>query len=269
MLSSPPASSTIPSSAPPPRLAGTISSRSRRPASTRSTSRSRRSTPRSSNMSGPRPSIPSTCSARSPRQDQVAHVVHSKAAGQRASRSRSTRPAITSPRSRTKLLLPRAPHLDKIIFRIVPNNNTAINQIQTGEINVLGQTSSLSARQFNLLKRFPNVTTYNTPGFVWDHLDLIQSGFFRTARCVRPWPMHAQTATYRPGRARLRRDLRRRPGAGHLSNPAIRIRTLQPGEGARFVDRRRLQAGANRVFRKAEGRCPSICGATRGTATPS
>jgi len=77
-----------------------------------------------------------------------------------------------------------APRLDKIIFRIVPNNNTAINQIQTGEINVLGQTSSLSARQFNLLKRFPNVTTYNTPGFVWDHLDLIQSGFFKD-RAVR------------------------------------------------------------------------------------
>jgi peptide/nickel transport system substrate-binding protein len=72
-----------------------------------------------------------------------------------------------------------APHLDKIIFRIVPNNNTAINQIQTGEISLLGATSSISARQFNLLKRFPTVKIYNTPGNNWAHLDLIQAGFFK------------------------------------------------------------------------------------------
>lgn len=72
-----------------------------------------------------------------------------------------------------------APHLDKIIFRIVPNNNTAINQLQTGEINLIGQTSALSARQFNLLKRLPNVTAYNTPGFNWSHIDPIETGFFK------------------------------------------------------------------------------------------
>jgi peptide/nickel transport system substrate-binding protein len=78
-----------------------------------------------------------------------------------------------------------APHLDKIIFRIVPSNNTAINQIQTGELSLLGQTSSLSARQFNLLKRFPNIRTYNTPGVNWAHLDLIETGFFKDARVRR------------------------------------------------------------------------------------
>lgn len=72
-----------------------------------------------------------------------------------------------------------APHLDKIIFRIVPNNNTAINQMQTGELNLLGQTSSISARQFNLLKKLPNVTTYNTPGFQWNHVDLVETGFLK------------------------------------------------------------------------------------------
>ncbi len=72
-----------------------------------------------------------------------------------------------------------APHLDKIIFRLVPNNNTAINQIQTGEINLIGQTASISARQFNLLKRFPTVKTYNSPGSNWDHFDLIQTGFLK------------------------------------------------------------------------------------------
>lgn len=78
-----------------------------------------------------------------------------------------------------------APHLDKIIFRIVPSNNTAINQIQTGEISLLGQTSNLSARQFNLLKRFPTITTYNTPGVNWTHLDLIETGVFKDVKVRR------------------------------------------------------------------------------------
>jgi len=72
-----------------------------------------------------------------------------------------------------------APHLDKIIFRIVPNNNTAINQLQTGEISLVGQTSSLSVRQFNLLKRLPTVKAYNSQGSNWSHLDLLQTGFFK------------------------------------------------------------------------------------------
>jgi ABC-type transport system substrate-binding protein len=55
---------------------------------------------------------------------------------------------------------------------------TAINQIQTGEISLLGRPHR-SRRQFNLLKRFPTVKTYNTPGNNWAHLDLIQAGFFK------------------------------------------------------------------------------------------
>lgn len=75
-----------------------------------------------------------------------------------------------------------APHLSQIIFRIVPSNNTAINEIQTGEVSLLGVTSNLSARQFNLLKRFHNLTTYNTPGFDWAHMDLIETGFFKDVK---------------------------------------------------------------------------------------
>lgn len=72
-----------------------------------------------------------------------------------------------------------APHLAKIIFRSVPNNNTLTNQLQTGEVGLAGLTSSLSARQFNLLKRLPGIVTYNTQGSRWWHLDLIESGFFQ------------------------------------------------------------------------------------------
>lgn len=72
-----------------------------------------------------------------------------------------------------------APHLDKIIYRIVPNSNTVINQMQTGEINLLGQTSSLTARQFNVLKKLSGITTYNTQGFNWNHVDLVETGFLK------------------------------------------------------------------------------------------
>lgn len=72
-----------------------------------------------------------------------------------------------------------APHLAQIIFRIVPSNNTAVNQIQTGEVNLLGVTSDIAPRQFNQLKAMSGITTYNTQGFNWDHVDLIETGFLK------------------------------------------------------------------------------------------
>jgi len=72
-----------------------------------------------------------------------------------------------------------APHLDKVIFRVVSSGNTAVNQIQTGEVNLLGQSSDISARQFNQLKGVAGLTPYNTPGDNWDHVDLIETGFLK------------------------------------------------------------------------------------------
>jgi peptide/nickel transport system substrate-binding protein len=75
-----------------------------------------------------------------------------------------------------------APHLDKIIFRIVPNSATVLNELHTGEVTLAGQTADLDAHQFNELKGVPGLTTYNTPGFNWQHVDLIESGFLKDVK---------------------------------------------------------------------------------------
>jgi peptide/nickel transport system substrate-binding protein len=87
-----------------------------------------------------------------------------------------------------------APHLDKIIFRFVPNTATAVNQLRTGELTLAGQTANLGARQGNELKSVPGLTVYNTPGFEWQHIDLIETGFLKDVKVRQA----LQMATDRP-----------------------------------------------------------------------
>ncbi len=72
-----------------------------------------------------------------------------------------------------------APHLAQIIFRFVPNGTTAVNQMRTGEANLAGQTADLDARQYNQLKSASGLVGYDTPGFNWQHIDLLETGFLK------------------------------------------------------------------------------------------
>ncbi|MGH2387935.1 MAG: peptide ABC transporter substrate-binding protein, partial [Chloroflexota bacterium] len=72
-----------------------------------------------------------------------------------------------------------APHLAQVVWRFVPSGTTAVNQMRTGEANLAGQTADLSANQYNELKHAPGLIGYNTPGFNWSHIDLIETGFLK------------------------------------------------------------------------------------------
>lgn len=75
-----------------------------------------------------------------------------------------------------------APHLASIIWRIVPNSSTALSQLQTGEVTLAGQTADLDAQQFNVLKHVPGLKPYSTPGFNWQHVDLVETGFLKDVK---------------------------------------------------------------------------------------
>jgi peptide/nickel transport system substrate-binding protein len=75
-----------------------------------------------------------------------------------------------------------APHLASIVIRIVPSSNTVLNQLQTGEVTLAGQTAGLSARQVNDLKGASGIKTYISPGFNWWHVDLIETGFLKDVK---------------------------------------------------------------------------------------
>ncbi len=74
------------------------------------------------------------------------------------------------------------PHLQTIIWRFVPNGATAVNQMLTGEVGLAGQTADLDARQYNQLKHSAGLVGYDTPGFNWQHIDLIQTGFLKDVK---------------------------------------------------------------------------------------
>jgi peptide/nickel transport system substrate-binding protein len=75
-----------------------------------------------------------------------------------------------------------APHLNSIIFRIVPNSATVVNQMEAGEVTLAGQTADLDGRQYDTLKNVPGLKGYNTPGFNWTHIDLIETSFFKDVK---------------------------------------------------------------------------------------
>jgi peptide/nickel transport system substrate-binding protein len=75
-----------------------------------------------------------------------------------------------------------APHLNSIVIRIVPSSNTVLNQLQTGEVTLAGQTAGLSARQVNDLKSVSGIRTYVSAGFNWWHIDLIETGFLKDVK---------------------------------------------------------------------------------------
>ncbi len=68
------------------------------------------------------------------------------------------------------------PKLDRIIFRIVPDQTTLLNQLKTGEVNL---AYGMNAQQIGDMRKITNTNLSNLPGLQWYHIDLKQIGFLR------------------------------------------------------------------------------------------
>ena len=62
----------------------------------------------------------------------------------------------------------RLPYLDKLIFKIIPNSNTLLTQIRSGELDLVTQTPYDQAKQMHGL---PGVELIRAPLLSWQHLD--------------------------------------------------------------------------------------------------
>jgi peptide/nickel transport system substrate-binding protein len=62
----------------------------------------------------------------------------------------------------------RLPYLDKLIFKIIPNSNTLLTQIRSGELDLVTQTPYDQAKQMHGL---PGVELLRAPLLSWQHLD--------------------------------------------------------------------------------------------------
>jgi peptide/nickel transport system substrate-binding protein len=68
------------------------------------------------------------------------------------------------------------PKLDRIIFRIVPDQTTLLNQLKTGEVNL---AYGMNAQQIGDMQKISNHDLSNLAGLQWYHIDLKQVGFLR------------------------------------------------------------------------------------------
>ena len=75
-----------------------------------------------------------------------------------------------------------APSLDKIIYRIVPDDNTMLVQLRTGEIQVVASASALTATRVEEALDIEGVTIFEHGTQSWAHIDLKQWDHLRMTK---------------------------------------------------------------------------------------
>jgi len=74
------------------------------------------------------------------------------------------------------------PILDRVIYRVVPDDNTLLVQLQTGEIQLASSSGALGALRVDEALAFDTVTIYQHPTLAWSHLDLKHVDFLRMTK---------------------------------------------------------------------------------------
>ncbi len=72
--------------------------------------------------------------------------------------------------------------LDRVIYRIVPDDNTQLVQLRTGEMQVAGSGSALSATRVDEALGFENIVVLEHPTQSWSHIDLKHIDFLRMTK---------------------------------------------------------------------------------------
>ena len=73
-------------------------------------------------------------------------------------------------------------HLDKIIYRIVPDDNTLLVQLRTGEIQVVGGGAALTATRVDEALEIENILVLEHGTQQWKHIDLKQWDHLRMTK---------------------------------------------------------------------------------------
>jgi peptide/nickel transport system substrate-binding protein len=74
------------------------------------------------------------------------------------------------------------PKLDQIIYRINPDDNTQLVQLQTGEAQLASSDGAISPARVDEVLGFGTVDVYESPNMAWSHLDLKEVDFLRITK---------------------------------------------------------------------------------------
>ena len=75
-----------------------------------------------------------------------------------------------------------AAKLDKIIIRVLPDDNTQLVQLRTGEIQMVGGAGALGATRVDEALGIENITVLEHPTLGWQHMDLKHIDFLRETK---------------------------------------------------------------------------------------
>jgi peptide/nickel transport system substrate-binding protein len=74
------------------------------------------------------------------------------------------------------------PKLDTIIYRINPDDNTQLVQLQTGETQMAASSGSIGSARVDEVLGYGTVTLYESSNMAWNHLDLKQVDHLRMTK---------------------------------------------------------------------------------------
>jgi len=72
--------------------------------------------------------------------------------------------------------------LDRIVYKIVPDENTVLVQLRTGEIDLIGSSTTVPASRVDEVLAFPDVVVLEHPTLSWQHIDLKHVDFLRMTK---------------------------------------------------------------------------------------
>jgi peptide/nickel transport system substrate-binding protein len=110
------------------------------------------------------------------------------------------------------------PYLDAVLFKFIPNENTLLIQLKTGEIDIF---DNANINFIDQLYGIPGVVVYKTPMLMYEHLDLNTENEILRDRRVR------QALSYATNKEEI---------AGQIYNGLVTVAPLDEFQASKFYD---------------------------------
>jgi peptide/nickel transport system substrate-binding protein len=156
------------------------------------------------------------------------------------------------------------PFLDGVVYKIVPDTNTLLTQLKTGEVDVF---MSFGWTQFSEIENTAGVNPYVTPALDWEHLDFnLRLPLFQDKR-VRQAIMYALDRQeivdlVMQGKVKVATS-----GQAPLSwayNPNVKQYTRDPEKAALLLQEAGWETGADGFYQKNGQKLSFVCSTTAG-----
>lgn len=141
------------------------------------------------------------------------------------------------------------PHLSGIQFKIIPNDNTEMIQLKTGDIQM---TDSLLPNRYAQIKSMPNVKAVVRPSLSWYHLDLKNIGFLRDTkvRLALAYATPVQEIIDRLLHGLALPAPTDSPAGAFYTDPSIHLYPYDPAKAASLLKQAGFTKGSNGTLQK-------------------